>query len=76
MPTVSLDAVDAMELAELLQFTNHWYASDHDNLNESLLRFVANPIPGSYSLDRLRHDLDRFIFLLRGDDGEGLFDAD
>jgi hypothetical protein len=55
MPTVSLDLLDAAELAEMLQFINDWLAGDHDHLNASLHRFVADPHPSSYDLDHLRH---------------------
>ena len=70
MPTVSLEAVDAAELAELLQFVRVWSTADHELLDASLRRFVGHP---GYDLDRLRRDLDRFTFLLGGDDGEQLF---
>jgi hypothetical protein len=36
----------------------------------SLNRFIGHP---SYGRDELRHDLDRFTFLLGGNDGEPLF---
>jgi hypothetical protein len=70
VPTVSLEAVDAAELAELLQFVRVWSTADHELLDASLRRFVGHP---GYDLDRLRRDLDRFTFLLGGDDGEQLF---
>ena len=73
MPTVRLDAVDAIELAEVLQFINDWFTSDRDGLNASLQRFINYPDPTAYDLDQLRHDLDRFAFLLGGNDGEPLF---
>lgn len=72
MPTMSLDLLDASELAEMLEFIHDWLASDHDNLSVSLHRFVADPHPSSYRVDQLRHDLQRFVFLLGGD-GEALF---
>jgi hypothetical protein len=67
---VSLEAVDAAELAELLQFVRVWSTADHELLDASLRRFVGHP---GYDLDRLPRDLDRFTFLLGGDDGEQLF---
>lgn len=70
MPTVSLEAVDAAELGELLGFVRVWLTVDHDLLDLSLRRFVGHP---GYDVDRLRRDLDRFTFLLGGDDGEELF---
>jgi len=70
MPDLTLDLGDAAELTELLQFLRDWTAADDDHLEESLTRFVGGP---GYDLDKLRGDLDRFTFLLRGNDGEPLF---
>lgn len=67
MPATTLDLGDAAELSELLQFLSGWLAADQDQLNGSLTRFVGNP---GYDIDQLRVDLDRFTFLLGGDDGE------
>lgn len=68
MPAFSLDVADATELAELLRFLNDWLASDPDQLDASLRRFVGHP---AYDIRALRADLDRFCFL-PGDDGENL----
>jgi hypothetical protein len=38
-------------------------------LGASLAEFVSNP---AYGLDELRGDLERFVFLLGGSDGEQL----
>jgi hypothetical protein len=38
MPAMPLDAADAFELAELLQFLSGWLESDRDNLTASLAR--------------------------------------
>jgi hypothetical protein len=73
MPDVSLDAGDAVELAELLQFLTGWLARDPDRLGASLEAFVCHP---AYGTVQLRQDLDRFTFLLGGDDGESLFGPD
>jgi hypothetical protein len=71
---VSLDVADAVELAELLGFVGGWLAgTDRDRLDDSLRRFVG--IPG-YDVEQLRRDLDRFVFLLGGGDGEALFGPD
>ena len=70
MPIMHLDTSDAAELAEPLQFLNDWLASDHNHLDASLIRFVGNR---AYHLDQLRTDLNRFTFLLGGNDGEPLF---
>ena len=67
MPAVSLDTADTIELAELLQFLAGWLAADLAALSPSLLAYVGHP---AYGLDALRCDLDRFAFLLGGNDGE------
>jgi hypothetical protein len=67
---MSLDAVDAAELAELLQFLSQWLSRDPARLGASLEEFVGHP---AYGTAQLRQDLDRFTFLLGGDDGESLF---
>jgi hypothetical protein len=67
---MNLDVVDAAELAELLQFLTGWITSDPARLAPSLLAFVGHP---AYGLPQLRNDLDRFTFLLGGNDGEPLF---
>jgi hypothetical protein len=43
MPDVRLDAVDAAELAELLQFLSQWLARDPGRLGVSLEQFVGHP---------------------------------
>ncbi len=70
MPDVTLDAADAAELAEMLQFLDGWLAGDPARLAASLEQFVDNP---AYGLPQLRQDLERFVFLLGGSDGEQLF---
>ena len=73
MPDVRLDVVDAAELAELLQFLSRLLARDRGRLGASLEEFVGHP---AYNIGELRQDLDRFTFLLGGDDGEALFGSD
>lgn len=70
MPDVRLDAVDAAELAGLLQFLSRWLARDRGRLGASLEEFAGHP---ACNVGELRQDLDRFVFLLGGDDGESLF---
>ncbi|MFL6122121.1 hypothetical protein [Actinophytocola sp.] len=67
---MNLDTGDAVELTELLQFLHDWLAADHNRLGESLNGFVGSR---AYDVDQLRADLNRFVFLLGGNDGEGLF---
>jgi hypothetical protein len=73
MPDVRLDTGDAAELAGLLQFLTGWLARDPDRLGASLARYVGHAACGTV---QLRQDLDRFIFLLGGDDGESLSGPD
>jgi hypothetical protein len=70
MPEVRLDLADAAELAEMLQFLSQWLTRDPARLAASLEEFVGHP---AYNVAELRQDLDRFVFLLGGDDGEALF---
>jgi hypothetical protein len=73
MPDMKLDAGDAAELAEMLQFLSGWLARDPARLAASLDEYVHHP---AYGLGQLRQDLERFIFLLGGSDGEPLFGHD
>jgi hypothetical protein len=70
MSEVRLDVSDAAELAEILQFLTGWLARDPGRLGASLASYVGNR---AYGTAQLRQDLDRFAFLLGGDDGEALF---
>jgi hypothetical protein len=70
MPEVKLDTADAAELAEMLQFLSQWLAHDPARLTASLAEFAGHP---AYGLGELRGDLERFVFLLGGSDGEQLF---
>jgi hypothetical protein len=69
MPSTSLDTTDATELAEMLQFISDWLDADHGPLSASMTRFVGHP---AYDIGALHDHLDRFIFLLGGNDGEHL----
>jgi hypothetical protein len=70
MPEVKLDVTDAAELAEMLQFLSGWLDRDPARLAASLENFVGHP---AYGITQLRQDLERFVFLLGGSDGEPLF---
>ena len=67
---MKLDVTDAAELAEMLQFLGQWLAQDRGRLGASLEQFVGHP---AYGVPQLRSDLERFVFLLGGSDGEQLF---
>jgi len=69
-----LDAADAGELAELLEFLGDWLdGSDSTLLAASLQRFVGTT---GDDLNELRTDLARSTFLLGADDGTRLFGHD
>jgi hypothetical protein len=70
MPELKLDVVDAAELAEILQFLSRWLARDPARLGDSLAQFAGHP---AYGLAQPRGDLNRFVFLPGGSDGEQLF---
>lgn len=52
---VALDAVDAAELLEVLEFFCDWFDRDRSRLDASLFRFCG----GGYDLATLRNDLRR-----------------
>ena len=71
MPQITLDAVDAAELGEMLTFLTRWLSGSHNQaLHQSLAAYVGHP---AYTTDTLRADLRRFVFLLGASDGEELF---
>ena len=71
MPQVTLDAVDAAELAEMLTFLASWLTgSQKQILADSFAAFVGHP---AYDTSSLCADLHRFAFLLGASDGEELF---
>lgn len=67
---VCLDASDAVELGELLEFLGNWLLTDREQLSASLYRFVGST---GYEIDQLQADVMRFAFLLGVSDGELLF---
>lgn len=71
MPHIRIATEDAIELAELLHFVNDWLTTDH--ARASLTRFSGNSAVDP--TQELRDDLDRFLFLLGGNDGEHLLEA-
>ena len=56
MAAVTLNANDAAELAEMLQFLADWLNRDPSRLGASLEDFVGHP---AYNTCQLREDLDR-----------------
>jgi hypothetical protein len=73
MPSMTLDAGDAAELAEMLSFLSQWLGRDPARLGASLEDFAGHP---AYGTQHLRDDLDRFIFLLDGSDEEQFLTGD
>ena len=71
MPVITLDPVDAAELAEVLTFLTRWLSgSQKQALAESFAAFAGHP---AYNTGTLCTDLRRFVFLLGASDGEELF---
>jgi hypothetical protein len=71
MPGITLDPVDAAELAEVLTFITQWLSGRQKNaLADSFAAFVGHP---ACNTGTLCADLHRFVFLLGASDGEGLF---
>ena len=71
MPGITLDPVDAAELAETLAFVVAWLSGSQEQaLADSFAAFVGHP---AYDTGSLRTDLQRFIFFLGASDGEELF---
>ena len=53
MPEVKLDATDAAELAEMLQFLSQWLARDPDRLSASLAQLVCGFLLGGSDGEQL-----------------------
>jgi hypothetical protein len=73
MPQTCLNTTDAIELAQTLQLITGWLTTDPATLTPSFLAYIGH---SAYGLDALRADLDRFTFLLGGNDGEFLTGQD
>jgi hypothetical protein len=71
MPQTCIDTADAIELAETLQLIARWLTTDPAALGQSLLAFIGHP---AYGPAHLASDLNRFAFLLGGNDGEYLLE--
>ena len=71
MPGITLDPVDAAELAEVLTFITQWLSGRQKHaLADSFAAFAGHP---AYNTGTLRADLNRFVFFLGASDGEELF---
>jgi hypothetical protein len=71
MPQITLDAVDAAELGEMLTFLTGWLSGSHKQaLHDSFAAYAGHP---AHNTDTLCADLRRFAFLLGASDGEELF---
>ena len=71
MPGITLDPVDAAELAELLEFAARWLSGSQEQaLADSFTTFAGHP---AHNTGTLCADPHRFVFLLGGNDGEELF---
>lgn len=66
MPEVTLNAIGAAELGRAVVFLTGWISRDPARLGASLEDFAGNPV---CDFRQLRHDLDRFTFLLGGSGG-------
>ena len=71
MPGITLDPVDAAELAEVLTFLTQWLSGRQKHaLADSFAAFIGHP---AYNTGTLCADLHRFAFLLGVSNGEELF---
>jgi hypothetical protein len=71
MSDVRINASDAMELGQLLDFLTGWFARTDDRLAAAYTDFVGH---ADADLTELRTSLARFAFLLgEDDDGQRLF---
>lgn len=61
--TVTLDAADAIEIAEALSWLHDWFSYDHDTLAVSMRRHSF----GLFTLHEIDTELHRFIRLLGGE---------
>lgn len=73
MPRTCIDTADAIELTQTLQLIAGWLAADPASLSGSVHAYIGHP---AYGLTALRADLDRFTFLLGGNNGEFLLGED
>lgn len=60
--TITIDAADAIELVEAIEWLRDWFGYDRDTLAASMRRHSF----GLFQLDELDGDLDRLARLLRG----------
>lgn len=72
MPETTIRTDHAAELAEILQFIADWIAADHEHLETSFAAFIDSR---GYDITELQADLNRYSFLLGGNDGQALLHA-
>ena len=72
MTETTISTAHAAELAEILQFLADWIATNNEPLATSLTNFVGGR---GYDINELEADLTRYAFLLGGNDGQTLLDA-
>jgi hypothetical protein len=71
MPGITLNPVDAAEIAETLTLLTQWLSGSQEHaLAESFAAFTGHP---AYNTGTLCADLHRLVFLPGASDGEGLF---
>jgi hypothetical protein len=71
VPDVPIEAGDAMELGQLLDFLAEWFSRPDRRLDDAYAEFVAHD---GADLADVREALTRFAFLLGADDdGQRLF---
>jgi hypothetical protein len=74
VPDVRIDAGDAMELGQLLDFLASWFSRDDPRLTVSYIDFVGHD---AADVTEVRDILARLAFLLgEDDDGQRLFGRD
>lgn len=69
---VCLRADDAIELVELLEFIGSWLGCASEVVTDALAGFCG----AGYTVEELRADVARFVFLLGGDGERFVFGDD
>jgi hypothetical protein len=73
-PDVRIEASDAMQLGQVLDFLAAWFSRDDSRLTDAYIDFVGHD---GADLTEVRDIVARFAFLLgEDDDGQRLFGRD